>query len=566
MNFGDVTPSHNWILDNNGNSANTIQMAVSAGVPQIWVHNQTATISARLVGPQGFEKRGAGFLRLTGNNSFGGGVFLYQGTLGIDSNASLGGPTSNLLINGGTLLTMTSINSDRPIILQGAGGTINTNGFDSTFSGGVGNAGELTKTGPGLLRLNSNNNYAGGTFVNEGTFIFNYAPFAIPASGIISVSPGAKVGLEAVGPGNFGFGTFGNQMSLSNSTLEFRSNLGGSGQFAQSVWFGDITLTGNSTIATNAGVNLVGRVDGFISGSGNLFTSGYVRLTNANPFTGQTRISSGELLLTSPNALAGSTLHLHANDSGSVRFEGITSATVGSLVGTRPLTLINNAEQPVALTIGVNGSNNHYNGAFSGTGSLIKAGNGTHFLHGASSHSGGTILSAGTLSVDSDTNLGAPAATLTFGGGTLQHAANGFLSSRPITLGPAGGTIDTNSYNPIYIGNFGGNGSLSKVGTGTLRLGAQVGRLEQLPRGHEYQWRRPHFRVDRVVRRNAALRQRDSQYRLDVKSRVQRRRNLRFWHVRSDGVAQPCDYASLYESAWKPIRPECTARQRVAVW
>jgi hypothetical protein len=57
--FGDTTPSNNWIVDNNGNSADVLTLAVSSGSPSITVNNDTATISATLAGSQGLTTNGA---------------------------------------------------------------------------------------------------------------------------------------------------------------------------------------------------------------------------------------------------------------------------------------------------------------------------------------------------------------------------------------------------------------------------------------------------------------------------------------------------------------------------
>jgi fibronectin-binding autotransporter adhesin len=352
------------------------------------------------------------------------------------------------------------------LINQGWGLTI-AGGGHATISGPISGFGGILKSGSGVARFSGANSYSGGTTISEGTLI--YSPGSVPATGGIAVSPGAKVGLETVGPGNFNFGTLGNQIWLNNSTLEFRSDLAGSGLFSQSVWFGNVDLAGDSTIATNASVNTVGRIDGAITGTGNLFVSGFVRLTNANTFTGQTRILGGDVRLANSNALAGTTLHMHASDSGNVHFEGISSATVGSLVGTRDILLQNDASQPVALTIGTNGSDNTYAGRFTGSGSLIKAGNGTHFLRGESTHTGGTIIHAGALNVASDANLGNSLAPLIFAGGNLQLGAN-IASARPVSLSLPGGVIDTNGFNATFSGVFDSYGTLHKSGSGTLAL------------------------------------------------------------------------------------------------
>jgi hypothetical protein len=81
------------------------------------------------------------------------------GTLIAGASSSLGnGAASNTVsFNNATLLTSGPIvGVNRPISILGGGGTINTNGFDSTFGAATGTAsGALTKTGSGTLTLTS---------------------------------------------------------------------------------------------------------------------------------------------------------------------------------------------------------------------------------------------------------------------------------------------------------------------------------------------------------------------------------------------------------------------------
>lgn len=110
-----------------------------------------------------------------------------------------------------------------------------------------------------------------------------------------------------------------------------------------------------------------------------------------------------------------------------------------------------------------------YGGIISGSGGIVKLGAGTLTLTGANTHSGGTTIGDGALSVSSDANLGAPAGELTLDGGTLQYAA-GFGSARAVTLGTGGGTVDTNANDATLAGPIAGAGALTKVGAGTLTL------------------------------------------------------------------------------------------------
>jgi autotransporter-associated beta strand protein len=111
-------------------------------------------------------------------------------------------------------------------------------------------------------------------------------------------------------------------------------------------------------------------------------------------------------------------------------------------------------------------------GAFSF--SVNKTGNGTVILSGINAFSGGTTISAGTLSISSDANLGASAGGITLNGGTLLLTGTGdavaIAAARTITLSSAGGTIDTSG-----LGAGSGNQTsiaANIVGTGPLTLKA----------------------------------------------------------------------------------------------
>jgi fibronectin-binding autotransporter adhesin len=104
-----------------------------------------------------------------------------------------------------------------------------------------------------------------------------------------------------------------------------------------------------------------------------------------------------------------------------------------------------------------------------GSRGINKTGAGTVILSGTNTFSGGLTITAGTVSITSDTNLGASSGGLTFGGGTLQFADD-VAGSRAIVMTSAG----------IFSGAFGktleesgavsGNGNLTVAGSGTLIL------------------------------------------------------------------------------------------------
>jgi outer membrane autotransporter protein len=107
--------------------------------------------------------------------------------------------------------------------------------------------------------------------------------------------------------------------------------------------------------------------------------------------------------------------------------------------------------------------------SLTGASDLEKTDYGTLILTGANSYTGGTKITAGTLSVSSDANLGDAAGALAFDGGTLAATAS-FDTQRAVALDSAG-TIDVAAGTTLGLkGDISGAGSLVKNGDGTLGL------------------------------------------------------------------------------------------------
>lgn len=124
---------------------------------------------------------------------------LYGGTLSASQDSNFGAPSGSLTFNGGTLQLGSSFNlaSTRAISIDAGGGTINTNGFNSTVTQGITGTGALTKTGAGTLTLNGNNTYAGGTQLNTGTLVVGSsaaAGAALSGGGPVSIASGTTLG------------------------------------------------------------------------------------------------------------------------------------------------------------------------------------------------------------------------------------------------------------------------------------------------------------------------------------------------------------------------------------
>jgi autotransporter-associated beta strand protein len=82
-----------------------------------------------------------------------------------DITGSSSSAIGSLTFNGGPLQFNNAFNLGiaRPITLNALGGTINTNGNDTTLSQAIVGVGGLTKTGAGTLTLSGTNTYSGGT-------------------------------------------------------------------------------------------------------------------------------------------------------------------------------------------------------------------------------------------------------------------------------------------------------------------------------------------------------------------------------------------------------------------
>lgn len=167
--------------DVNSNRAVTL-----AGGPSsmMTINTQTnnGTFAGNIDGLGSLVKTGSGTLSLYGNNLYQGGTKVKEGTLAINSDASLGGVNGLLELERNTTLKLDGnvyMNS-RPVIIGGGDNAtlpqsviIDTQGYTGVISQNIdqsaGEKTELIKTGTGTLGLYSNNTYSGGTWVKNGT-------------------------------------------------------------------------------------------------------------------------------------------------------------------------------------------------------------------------------------------------------------------------------------------------------------------------------------------------------------------------------------------------------------
>ncbi|NBX67150.1 MAG: autotransporter domain-containing protein, partial [Proteobacteria bacterium] len=217
----------------------------------------------------------------------------------------------------------------------------------------------------------------------------------------------------------------------------------------------------------------------------------------SNTYTGGTTVSAGTLTgnATSLQGDIANNASLVFAQTGSGTYAGIVSGTgvlVKSGAGNLTLSGANTYSGGTTVSAGTltgnatslqgnivnstsvvfdQGSAGTYAGIISGTGSLTKIGAAKLTLGGANTHTGGTILNSGVLEVSNDNQLGGAGNTLTFNGGTLGTSTS-LSSGRNATLLGGGGTIDTGAFSSSLTGVISGSGALTKTGVGTLTLTA----------------------------------------------------------------------------------------------
>ena len=110
-------------------------------------------------------KTGAGTLLLGGDSLYAGGTVVNAGTVQVFKDASLGGGA--LTLNNASLASLGSFSTARAT-LTGNGTFDTATGTTLGWTGDIGGAGALVKTGQGTLVLGGDNQYGGGTTVNAG--------------------------------------------------------------------------------------------------------------------------------------------------------------------------------------------------------------------------------------------------------------------------------------------------------------------------------------------------------------------------------------------------------------
>jgi len=364
------------------------------------------------------------------------------------------GQLNNTLVNTGSVATSGS--NARAASIIGGSGTINNSGSLST-------SGANSPT----AYLQGNND----TLVNTGTITATGADsdavFSNTAGSSFTATIENRAGGQIFSQSGAAVRTLNGASTVINACL-----LQSGGSTAVSMGNGANTLilqTGSEIIGTADGGGGPGASTVILEGTG----------TASNPFTRfQTLRMSGDAWTFSGTG----DFNLAEVQTGTLTLTGLFAPTTVALVDA-PGTLRATA-QNMPSTVTDNGlvqfaqtSDGSYTGTLSGTGAVEKDGAGTLTLAPAAAagnnYSGGTTVNAGTLAIGADSALGAPTGGLTLDGGTLLlNNALDLAATRPISLGVAGGVIDTQSFDTTVAQGISGAGSLTKLGAGQLLLQA----------------------------------------------------------------------------------------------
>jgi autotransporter-associated beta strand protein len=360
----------------------------------------------------GIAKTGGGTLTLSGTNTYLGGTTMNGGTIAVSSDANLGGATSGVTLNAGTLEVITGFttNALRLFTLGNAGSTFQVNaGQTFTVSTAITGTGTLNKTGSGTMVLSALNLFTGGTNVAGGTLRLG-AIDRLLTSGAITISGGG-----------FDLQTF----TQSAGTVTLSS--------------GSISGTGNGRLSASAFILQSGTASAILGGGTvTKDTLGTVTLSGSNTYTGSTAINAGTLQVNGNNALG--------------------TAASGTTVANGAVLRLNNVNYTTAEALTLNGTGIGNGGALANTGTSTFAGP-INAATNATINAGGGILNL-------TGGLNKNGTTLTIaGGGTVYITNNGITGSSPNSDLVIDDTDVIISAPSTY------NGPTTVQNTGTLQLG-----------------------------------------------------------------------------------------------
>ena len=478
----DLSLHLNTFLFLNGGSGNTSDLTISSGSFSSNGFNFQTTGT------------GAGIINLDGG-SMAVTAFVRQTTAAPITPTTTGSTTFNL--DSGTLRARGSSTSFLPAltglqtIVEDGGAVIDTNGFNITIAEilehdatlGPTLDGGLTKNGVGTLTLSGASTFTGPVTINAGTAL------ATPSKILLGNNTGAGTGtitmadsFTEIQTGNGRAHTNSIVISNTGDTKEILLPAGGS--FVGATFSGPITIdeTNIDNFRVRADDNCFLTFSGVVSGSGGIYKyqPGRLNLTNSsNSFTGDIKITHGEVSFTSGGLGSTATSRIRMEGSASVggvslRWDPTNNQDVSSRIDMfdGKSATFNLAEQatPTPAIASVTFASAIGNNT---TASMVKTGPGTLTLTQPSTYSGGTTLSQGNLEFPNN-GLGT-VGTVTMNNGLLRWATGNTqdLSSRIAMVNGRTASFSTNGNDVTFANSIGSSttANLTKTNTpGTLTL------------------------------------------------------------------------------------------------
>jgi outer membrane autotransporter protein len=388
--------------------ANPVSLGTSGG------QDGAGTIAGVIAGTSTLGKHGSGLLTVLVPQEITGLVTLHEGSLKIAGTGSLSS-AAGLHLGAHTILNLGDVSSGRAVLrnltsdAQAPGAVAHLGGIELTVGvkdlpgtgGGTlgavldGASGSVVKTGPGTLTLTAVNDYAGATRVEQGTL-------ALAGQGGIASS--SRLTLEA----GAGF----DASALASGTTVLKSITAGAGS--------DVSL-GGGTLTLQIGASGTDTGDSLFAGilrgaaSTRLLKDGPGELVvvsgNSATFSGRVSVVDGSLLLRDLGGVGGGAITV---DGSLGLLAGGTFANV--IDGYGDVRAAGAAQAPVRVTLGT--ANTGFGGSFS-------------------------VGANATLFAPAPGSLGMPTVALNLSsGGALELGGTAFdLDTRPVTLGPGGGSM-----------------------------------------------------------------------------------------------------------------------------
>jgi outer membrane autotransporter protein len=258
---------------------------------------------------------------------------------------------------------------------------------------------------------------------------------------------------------------------------------------------GTITLDGGTLKAGAAGLSLINHTIQFTSAGGAIDTGSFDLTTEAQMIDGDvplgtfTKLGSGALILTNPYGFSNYATATNLAEGRIVAgYANVFSANSSYTVASGASLVLDNYDQAIGslagagtvdlgsatLTTGNDNKSTTFSGSISGTGKLVKTGNGIQTLTGTNIYAGGTSVDAGALIVGADGSILGPVVVKS----DARLGGSGSIGGNVTVL--TGGTHGVgNAIGPQTInGNYVNNGTYeveaSPAGAGKLAVNGTV--------------------------------------------------------------------------------------------